>query len=329
MLNKLLSWIGHGHLDLRLLVLISSVCWYLLLFGSDFGFAQQPVSKPVSFLSPVIALASDSESQSIYAASGNVIFKFDLELNCIARQISKMDYVHDLALTQDQLIVAGGNPGVDGGVEVYSRGVLTLTDRRDMHFDSIQALAVNENVLLTASTDNHCQRIELNRLETFVEFKEHSKPVTCLTLIPDSELVVSAGLDDTIRVWGIESGTLKHTLTHHQDDVLDIDSQKTDPDSLPTLVSVSKDRTVRFWQPTIGRMLRFQTLQQTPTVCVWVQGTKRVVVATDAGRVIEIDSETLKVRELADLKKPIISLAIISNQQLAIGTRDSLDLINY
>jgi WD40 repeat protein len=300
-----------------------------MLFRADSGFSQESATQSVAFPSPVIALTADPKTQTIFAASGNLLVKFDRNLNRLAQQSSDMDYVHDLALTGDQLIVAGGNPGEHGAIEAYSGDTLVRSQRRQIHSDSIHAIALNDESIFTASADHLCRRLEFGRLEIGLQFSEHSKRVTCLTLIPDSKLAISAGLDDTIRVWDIESGTLTRTLTHHQDDVLDIDVYKTAPNALPMLVSVSTDRTVRFWQPTIGRMVRFKSLEQTPTVCEWVAATPKVVIATDDGRVIEIDSSDLAVRQLADVKKPIFSLAILATQQIAIGTIDSLELMEY
>ena len=61
-------------------------------------------------------------------------------------------------------------------------------------------------------------------------------------------------------------------------------------------VTVSEDRTVRFWQPTIGRMVRFVRLKKTVPLAVrWTpQGDRIVTVGTD-GRFRVIDPETVTV----------------------------------
>lgn len=66
---------------------------------------------------------------------------------------------------------------------------------------------------------------------------------------------------------------------------------------LPMIASVSDDRTVRLWQPTIGRMVRFAQLDATPLAVDWLIDGSRIVVATSVGSVQLIDPDTVEVTQ--------------------------------
>ena len=61
------------------------------------------------------------------------------------------------------------------------------------------------------------------------------------------------------------------------------------------IASVSDDRTVRLWQPTIGRMVRFAQLDSTPLVVDWLTDGTYAVVASADGHVRLIDPDTVEV----------------------------------
>jgi WD40 repeat protein len=59
---------------------------------------------------------------------------------------------------------------------------------------------------------------------------------------------------------------------------------------------VSDDRTVRLWQPTLGRMVRFVRLADTVPLAVrWMPDGQRVIVACTDGTLRAIDVETAAV----------------------------------
>ena len=61
------------------------------------------------------------------------------------------------------------------------------------------------------------------------------------------------------------------------------------------VASAAGDRSVRFWQPTIGRMVRYARLVAEPLDIAWLNDGSRVVVVCDDGRLRVIDSETVEV----------------------------------
>ena len=61
------------------------------------------------------------------------------------------------------------------------------------------------------------------------------------------------------------------------------------------VASISEDRTVRFWQPTIGRMVRFAKLESKPLDIVWLSDGRHVAVSCEDGHVRLIDPATVQV----------------------------------
>ncbi len=57
------------------------------------------------------------------------------------------------------------------------------------------------------------------------------------------------------------------------------------------IITIGEDRTVRLWQPRIGRMVRFAKIDVTPRCIVWSQGGRGVFVGGEDGVVRQFDVE--------------------------------------
>jgi WD40 repeat protein len=62
----------------------------------------------------------------------------------------------------------------------------------------------------------------------------------------------------------------------------------------PYLASASADRTVRIWQPTIGRLVRFARLAHEPLCVAWTTDGSAILVGCVDGKVRALDPDTVQ-----------------------------------
>ncbi len=113
-------------------------------------------------------------------------------------------------------------------------------------------------------------------------------------------MLVTGGLDQSLRVWNAITGEPLRRLDNHTAAVLGLALRPGQAaGALPMVASIGADRTLRFWQPTIGRMVRLARLESVPLALAWAPDGRLVGVACADGHVRLIDPDTLAV--LADL----------------------------
>ena len=83
----------------------------------------------------------------------------------------------------------------------------------------------------------------------------HSRWVMAVCISPDGHSVISGGLDNAIRVWNLETGSLMQTLKAH---TKPINCLSISPDSR-MLASGSDDHTIKLWNLTNGSLLHTLT----------------------------------------------------------------------
>lgn len=86
-------------------------------------------------------------------------------------------------------------------------------------------------------------------------FEAHDSYVLGLLFTPDSQRLVSAGMDNLVKLWSVPDWALSRTLEGHANSV---NSMSLSPDG-STLATGSTDNTVRLWSLDDGRVLH--TLQ--------------------------------------------------------------------
>ena len=205
------------------------------------------------------------------------------------------------------LVVAGGTPSEAGTLEIFRWTNVTGSQparplRVQCHADVIMdvAWADSGTRLVTASLDTAWQMLQVSRDELRVmslrTIEGHSRGVMSVRYLTDN-LIVTASLDSTIRLWEVSTGKLVRTLGNHRGEVssMSVRPQEFEP-VRPQLVSISRDRTVRLWQPTIGRMVRFVQLKSIPLAVQWLPDGSRIVVACRDGSIRFIDPETVAVQ---------------------------------
>ena len=255
---------------------------------------QPPIMPP----STSLAFAPDGESVVACSQAGLHVYdwpKLNLQKAIKATALN----IHHLAFSPsgDRLAVGGGNPAVEGIVEVFSwpegKSLRILRE----HNDSVMALAWRDaSALASASLDRSIILWDLQTGAPIQQFKGHSRGVSSLCFLNDKETMVSTGIDQNLRVWDLASGKLIRSMNNHTLPVPDL-ALRPSTTGLPMVASAGEDRTVRLWQPTIGRMVRFVRLKAEPLALAWLNDGSRIVAACADGHVRLIDPELVNVTQ--------------------------------
>ncbi|MEO1997177.1 MAG: WD40 repeat domain-containing protein [Planctomycetaceae bacterium] len=252
------------------------------------GAADPPVT--------AIAFAPDGQSVIVGSQAGLVVHGWP-DLKPERSLDTKLINIHALAFAPGgmSLAAAGGTPSEQGQVEIFDWPDGNLTVRCTDHEDSVLGIAwSNDSLLATASLDHVVTLWKAESGESVQQLKGHSRGVSSVCFLPDTDMLVSAGLDQNLRVWEIATQKLLRTLNNHTLPVHQI-ALRPGGVGLPMVASVSDDRTVRLWQPTIGRMVRFAQLDSTPLAVDWLTDGSYVVVTSADGHVRLIDPDTVEV----------------------------------
>ncbi len=224
------------------------------------------------------------------------------------------------------------------------------------HDDVVTSVAWSEDgrQFYSAGFDGRVNCYETGETWKLLHSREVStKPLTSLQLLhdapstdkspnpekPQEGLLIAAGLDQNIRVFDAHSpndAPALRVLNNHTRPVLQLftangnQTQNTGQPQNPVrqlvVGSLSEDRTIRFWHPRNGRMLRFVRLSETPLTAVFADTTDHAIVCDSLGTVRVIDSRTAQVlSESRTVCGRAFSCAWISaRKQLLVGGRDGV-----
>lgn len=216
--------------------------------------------------------------------------------------------IHDIAFHPggDRVAVVGGQPAQTGQVIVLAWPSCEVLSSAEVGTDVLFAAEWLNESLLVGSLDGACRVLSPDGLIQ-AELVGHSKGVTSLQVVGD--LIVTGSIDATLRVWDAKSHALVRTLSQHAREVVAM-AVRPQNEGPVVLASASRDRTIRFWQPQIGRMVRFARLPSVPLALVWATN-QHVAVACHDGRVRIVDYETVEiVREYPVSDLPLHSLTL-------------------
>ena len=281
---------------------------------------------------PITALAFDPDGRSILAASQSGLVEHAWPLLEPQRRMgSSLVSIHSLAFSPDgsKLAVGGGTPAEQGVVEIRSWPEGEVLCTVDGHSDTVQSVTWrNNDVFATASLDHEVVLWRVGETHPIRRFRGHSKGVTTIEFMADGALIVSGALDQNIRIWNVETGELVRTLNNHTRAIHELRKRPQVNDSqtrrLPMLVSVSDDRTVRLWQPTIGRLVRFCRLDVVPLSVAWQTNGVWLTVACDDGSVRNIHPDTMEVLSVTSAAQAWLYAirAHPTDGSLAVGSRE-------
>ena len=276
---------------------------------------------------PVTALAFAPAGDIVVAGSQSGIALLswpDLELN--GTVVTELQHVNELVFSPNgtRLAASGGSPGQVGTVEVYVWPQLELLWRAREHDDVVfgSAWHPDGSRLATASLDRLCKILDGESGDVVTTIEGHSRGVTSVVLFDD--IVVTAAIDQSIRVWDLPTGAPVLARNNHLQPVLDLALRPSaDGTSLPMVASTGDDQTVRFWQPTIGRMVRFARLPSAVLGVEWSSDGASIFAACRDGYLREIDPIRVDViREYKLFESWAYSLAVHPNErEVVVGGR--------
>ncbi|MEO1526662.1 MAG: hypothetical protein AAFX06_14595 [Planctomycetota bacterium] len=258
------------------------VCCLCFLVGTSV--AAQP---------PITALAFAADGESLVAVSQAGIQRRAWPSLEVVREVEvTMPNLHCCAFSPDakRLAIGGGYPSEEGVVKVYAWPTLDLLHSKTCHEDSVVGLAwQNDTTVLSASLDRTIQRIKLDSEGNDSQpLTGHSRGVTTVCPLPDGKTLVSGGEDQSLRVWDLEDDRVVRSLNQHTD-VIHAAALRPTAVGLPMVATAAADRTIRFWQPTIGRMVRYARLPSEPLSIAWLNEQQLIAACSD-GELRLVDS---------------------------------------
>lgn len=300
-------------LTLAFLILLVHATFACLLLGAE---------------PPITALAFTPNGGSVLVGSQAGLAELRWpDLQRVRAISTDLSHIHAMAFAPNGKILAvvGGSPATSGGFELLDwpdGGRRRGSPHRDLihdvswRFDSLE--------FATASADQTIGVHSAVTGQTVRVLPGHSRAVLSVAFLPDELGLLSAGIDETVRLWNSKSGMLERTLSNHTRPVLGLavkPSRNQDERlSPPVVASISLDRTVRLWQPTLGRLMRFVRLPSPPLSVAWSRDGATIVTTCRDGHVRVIDPSTVEVLEdLPALDGVAHSLAIASDGTILVG----------
>lgn len=278
---------------------------------------------------PITAVALSRDGRFVVAGSQRGI-QVSSEADPDSRWLLPVPPDHVSALTFSAngslLLIAGGAPAESGHLRAYDWfGRRTLWEHV-LHDDLITAVSISADGrhVVSASFDRSVKLIRAVDGQVVRTMSGHSKGLTCACWLSDGKQFVTGSLDQSLRVWDAETGEVIRTFNNHTSGLQSV-CQRPSDSGLPMIASSANDKTVRFWQPTIGRMVRFVRLPDVAREITWSSDGQQIIAACSDGYVRLIDPETLMIRSLpARMAGRVYSITEESGLCVAGGSNGAL-----
>jgi len=270
---------------------------------------------------PITAQAFSPDGQSVVAGSQDGVKIVDGPAKG-KRLPVEFNNINDLKFSHsgNLLAIAGGSPGESGSVRVLSWPDANLVADFTPQVDVVYSVAwsKDDRVIAAGSHDSTISLLDIKTKRETSQLLGHSRGVTGVCWLAENQLI-SGSIDNSIRVWNVADKSVVRTLKNHTRPVSGVTVRHAT--GLPVLLSIGDDRTVRFWQPTIGRLVRFKRLNSVPKAAVWNSKGSQVLIGCADGFVRSIDVQTLETQIVSTNKSArIVGLAISRDgKRIAIG----------
>jgi WD40 repeat protein len=301
----------------------NNVCIAMLLIGivglSPFSRAQPPIT----------ALTYSPDESSLVAGSqaGIEVASWPA-LETIQKQSVGIAQVHELKFSPDgkRLLIVGGSGSEYGEWKLVSWPDFEVIATKISHADVIHsAVWLSNERFVTGAADNDLTQwqVENGGADELRVIHGHSRRVLSVETMDEQRLLVSAGIDQVLRVWDYTDGIVAEeplrNLDYHTGAVCKLAVQPGDH-AVRYLASASVDKTVRFWQPSIGRLVRFARLPVEPTSLAWSRDGERLAVGGADGKLRIINPNNVEIEQTFDgIDGWIFEIASASDGSFAVG----------
>lgn len=230
--------------------------------------------------------------------------------------------IHDAKFSPDNshVVVTGGNPGEHTTVACYTWPILKRVWLKTFAEDTSYAAAWSPDGrrLAVGGHDGFICLLNPANGDIVTQLAGHSGSVLDLAFLGET-LLISGGTDHSLRLWDVSSAQQLRLLNNHTAPVTAI-AVHTSPDQLPIVVSCGEDKTLRVWQPTIGRLVRFVKLPSTANCAAIDDPAMISFVGCRDGTVLAIDLLQLNQRQISSTADVwVTDLAVTSQQHLITG----------